>query len=242
MPRIIGLLSWYSERPDWLAGCIASYARFAGITHLIALDGAYALFPDALAASNSLEHDMIVETSRAEGLHTTLVIPDRPWEGNEVEKRNALFRLADTVSDPEHDWLVVIDADEIVTGRSNPDAIRSKLGDTEHHAASCTLWERKTLDTPSEAQVARSFSYDPNTAVPHRKLFRAFHGITVVNNHFTYVAPGLERPLWGQRRLCSELDLTTDLIVEHRTAHRAEHRRQQSSAYYKRRDLAGVES
>lgn len=237
--RVIGLLSFYSERPSWLAGCIASYAR-AGITHLIALDGAYRLYPNAQAASNSLEHDAIIETSRACGLHTTLVIPDQPWQGNEIEKRNHLFRLADTVSDPDHDWLVVIDADEVVT-RATPN-LWDQLASTEHHAASCILWERKTLDTQPEAQAARSFSYDPRTAVPHRKIFRAFHGIHCANNHYTYQAPGITLPLWGHKRLVTEHDLTNDLVVEHRTEHRALQRKEDAQYYYKRRDLEGIES
>lgn len=238
MPRIVGLLSWYSERPSWLSGCIASYAE-AGITHLIAVDGAYRLYPDGQAHSNSLEHDAITETARGAGLHLTLVIPNETWAGNEIEKRTYMFRVADTITNPAHDWLVVMDADEIVTRAY--DGWIDKLAATEHHAADVTLWERKTLDSQTEAQAARTFSYDPRTACPLRKVFRAFHGIHVVGNHYTYMAPDVDLPLWGQRRLCTGLDLTTDVVVEHRTEHRAIHRKQASHDYYKRRDQEGAE-
>jgi hypothetical protein len=37
-----------------------------------------------------------------------------PWQGNEVEKRSALFALSDTIACPG-DWVWVCDADEVVT-------------------------------------------------------------------------------------------------------------------------------
>jgi hypothetical protein len=44
-PKIWGLLSWYDESPSWLAEAVASFAPM--LDGLIAVDGAYALYPDA---------------------------------------------------------------------------------------------------------------------------------------------------------------------------------------------------
>lgn len=238
MGRIVGLLSWYHERPSWLSGCITSYAE-AGITHLVAIDGAYHLYPGAHRHSNTLEHDAVLETARAAGLHTTIVVPDQPYHGNEIEKRNLLFRYADAITHPSHDWLVVMDADELVTRAYT--GWDTKLAQSGMHAADVTMWERKTLDTPGEAAAARQFTYDPRTAIPLRKIFRAFHGIQVKGNHYTYLAPGLDRPLWGQRSLVPGLDLTTDFVVEHRTEHRSLNRKGDARHYYSRRDQAQIE-
>lgn len=240
MPRLVGLLSWYQERPSWLAGCIASYAQ-AGITHLVAIDGAYALFPNAEPRSTSVEHDTIVETTTGAGIHLSLVIPTTPWYGNEIEKRTALFRHADAITQDGVDAVVVIDADEIVTRAY--DGWLERFLNTGLHAADVLLWERELNDTQARAQITRSFSYDPRSTQPIRKVFRAIHGTHVTGHHATYQTPDGRR-LWagGNKAVVEGCDLTHDVVIEHRTQWRTKHRFEQSHEYYRLRNHAGIEA
>jgi len=236
--RLIGLLSWYAERPSWLAACIASY-RVAGIDHLVALDGAYALFPGGTARSAGVEADALVEICNAHDIGLTLVRPATTWAGNEVEKRTSLFRHADAIAVAHEDWYVVIDADELVTRAL--DGWRDRLAETELDCAELLLWEREDRDTEPRAQVDRVLRVEPRSRAPIRKLFRAIPGIRCVGNHYTWVTPD-GRQLWGSRVRVPGLDLTDELHVEHRTQYRGLLRRDASHAYYRLRDAAGIEA
>src|SRR6266498_603798 len=63
--RIYGLLSWYDERQDWLAAAVTSAAKLCD--GIIAVDGAYALFPDSLRhpTSGAEQAATILETALA---------------------------------------------------------------------------------------------------------------------------------------------------------------------------------
>lgn len=235
--RLIGLLSWYAERPSWLAACIASY-RVAGIDHLVALDGAYAMFPGGAARSSGVEADAIVEICNAHDIGLTLVRPAGVWAGNEVEKRTSLFRHADAIATPGKDWYLVIDADELVTRAL--DGWRDALADTRLDCAEVLLWEREDRDTEPRAQVDRAIRVDPLARTPIRKLFRATPGIRCVGNHYTWMTPD-GRQLWGSHVREPGLDLTEQLHVEHRTQYRSLLRRDASHEYYRLRDAAGIE-
>lgn len=237
MPRVVGLMSWVDERPSWLAAAITSYAE-AGITHLVAVDGAYALFPNGRARSNSVEAETILDTCNGLGLHCTLVRPDKVWEGNEVEKRTAMFRHAEAVAQPGVDWLLVIDADEVVTVAI--EGWQDELARTDLDAADVLLWELDDLDEGSKPQVHRVMDVDPVSRSPIRKLFRATPGIRCVGNHYTWEAPDGRR-LWGAHSMVPALDLTDWFHIEHRTAYRSLHRKNASHDYYALRDKAGIE-
>ncbi|HYV17341.1 MAG TPA: hypothetical protein VE972_15110 [Conexibacter sp.] len=235
--RLIGLLSWYAERPSWLAGCIASY-RDAGIEHLVAIDGAYALFPDGSARSSGVEVDSIVEVCNAHGIGLTLVRPATTWAGNEIEKRTSLFRHAEAIASPHEDWYLIIDADELVTRAL--DGWREQLARTSLDCADVLLWERDDRDSEPRAQVDRSFRLDPVSRAPIRKLFRAIPGLRCRDNHYTWVTPD-GRELWSSRPRVPALDLTDHIHIEHRTQYRSLLRRDASHQYYRLRDAAGIE-
>lgn len=235
--RVIGLLSYYAERPSWLAGCIASYAE-AGVDHLVAIDGAYALFPDGRARSSSSEADTIVEACNGHGIGLTLVRPAAVWAGNEVEKRTSLFRHAEAIAQPHVDWYLVADADELVLRAI--DGWKQELAATTRDCADVLLIERADRDTAARAQVDRLLTVDPVTRGPIRKLFRAIPGLHVVGNHYTYRTPN-GRDLWSGNVRVPGLDLTELVHVEHRTAYRSLLRKQASHEYYARRDAAGIE-
>lgn len=220
--RITALLSWYCEQPDWLAKTIHSL-ELAGVTRLVAVDGAYSLFPGARGRSSNVEHDTICDTAAAVGIDVTIMAPDAPWP-SEIDKRNHLFRLADEVP---ADWYLVIDGDERIA--EVPGDLHERLRTSIFDVAQITLEEPH----PTLAPVT----------VPFPMFFRAIPGLEVVANHYTYVAPD-GRVLWSAAdrvRLEPRLDVT-DMRVLHLTHFREPVRRLWARRYYVDRDRQGVES
>ncbi|MEU3281779.1 hypothetical protein [Streptomyces antibioticus] len=220
--RVIGLLSWYEEPAPWLAECVAGLAQVCD--HLIAVDGPYALFPGATRkpASGSEQADTIARAAAGAGIGCTVHVPRAPWWGNEVEKRDWMFRLAMTVAQPGVDWLLRVDADEVFT--QVPPDTKKILGETDLDVAEVMLWER------GDGQ---------DSQFPLRVLFRALPGIRIEQAHYVVTAPGLDggtRVLVGNdtvHRAESALPLW-DVRLEHRTGQRSAMRRALKDEYYAR--------
>lgn len=238
--RLIGLLSWFDERPTWLTECIASYHQ-AGITHLVAVDGRYAMYPAAHHRSSFANHDAILATCRGLGISLSLHVPNEPWIGNEVEKRTAMFQYAEAIATPLEDWYLIIDADERVSRALH--GWTQELQRTDLDCADVTLHDLEHRDTEPKAQIDRMFAHDPRSNAPIRKLFRAIPGLHCAGNHYTYRTPD-GRDLWGQttRTIEPALDLTSYVSVDHYSQWRAQHRRRLSLSYYDRRQRAGIEA
>lgn len=235
--RLIALLSWFDESPVWLAELVASLAS-AGVDHIVALDGAYGLYRPCEAWSGTEQHDAILHTARGCGLGCTIHVPQRPWDGNEVAKRTALFAYGDLAAEPG-DWLWVADADEVVT--SSGDTKRT-LEQTSLDVAEVLLWERMDWHSrrPEEERAAVESDLPERSQTTIRKLFRAGLGIRVSGNHYTYVtADG--RVLWGMGRAQEEAVSVLEVKIEHRNRWRAQARTSARNAYYERRDIARVE-
>lgn len=226
--KLIALLAFYDERPDWLAGTIASLSKW-GIDHIVALDGAYFLFPDGRAQSSTFQHLALLETAHDLDIGLTLMLPQERWLGNEVEKRTALFRHADLISTPGQDWYLIWDADQFALGTHD---LKHELARTTLDAAEITVEQPELTGDISRFTI--------------RGLFRAIHGITVTTNHYTYAAPD-GRILWGKHHQGTggpepvpSHDLS-HIACEHRTTQRPLTRRQHADAYYNRRDQLGIE-
>lgn len=218
--RVIGLLSWYEEPASWLAECVASLAPLCD--HLVAVDGPYALFPGAIRkpASGGEQADTIARTAAGSGIGCTIHVPREPWWGNEVGKRDAMFRLAMSIAEPGVDWLLRIDADEAFT--QIPADTRKHLGETELDVAEVTMWER------GDGQ---------DSQFPIRILFRALQGIGIRQAHYVVTAPGAggTRVLVGNdqvHRMEPAMGLP-DVRLEHRTRQRSAMRRAQKDDYYR---------
>jgi hypothetical protein len=217
--RVIGLLSWYEEPAPWLAECVAGLAKICD--HLIAVDGPYALFPGATRkpASGSEQADTIARAAAGAGIGCTIHVPREPWWGNEVAKREYMFRLAMTMARPGVDWLLRVDADEVFT--QVPADTKKILGETDLDVAEVTMWERDDLDSQ----------------FPLRVLFRALPGIRIQQAHYVVTAPGLDggtRVLVGNdtvHRAEPALSLW-DVRLEHRTRQRSAVRRALKEQYY----------
>jgi hypothetical protein len=220
--RIVALLSWYDEDPAWLERCIRSLPM-VHVAGLIALDGAYSLYPDAKARSHHSQTEAIERAAQAAGIPCQVHHPTEPWDG-EVQKRNRLFELAETTS---ADWYMIVDADEFVTAA--PDNVPERLAQTPFDVAAVTLRE------PGHPMGTMIYP-------THPKFFRAIPGLRAVTDHFTYTAPD-GRKLWGNAKtahLEPRADLTA-VTVEHHNQLRHPDRRKAALTYYQTRDQAGVE-
>jgi hypothetical protein len=214
--KLVGLVSFYDERPDWLSACVASLSRCCD--HVVALDGAYRLFPQAKAHSGDVQAGAIVATAQSLGMGVTYSAPGIPWLGNEVEKRNRLLELGKAVSD-EDDWFLVLDADSIV--RDIPSDLHARLEQTTHDVGTYFL---------TEAFEGGTGRYEA------RYLYRARRDLHIEQTHFGYRANGSN--LWENGGLPA---CQTDLVVEHRRHERGSDRSQRAEQYYLLRDTTGIE-
>jgi hypothetical protein len=240
LPRVIGLLSWYSESAVWLAATVASAASVCD--HLVAVDGAYMLYPEGRNRSSSEQAAIITDTATACGVGVTVHTPQTVWEGNEVEKRSFMFALAETIAEPERDWYLVLDGDEVIV--DVPSDFKARLAATDCDAGEVTFWEHQDPhQDPKLAEAARQFEWSGHHRYPIRTLFRAIPGLRVEGNHYTYVAPD-DRILWGHQADASQVEALDcrDLVIEHRTHLRDLARRADAQRYYSNRNAAGIEA
>lgn len=218
--KIIGILSWYDERVDDLAGTVSAFLHKAQIDHLIAVDGAYAAYPNGQPYSNSQQASTIAKICRSLEVGYTIDTPREPWFGNEVEKRNHAFRLAEVFAE-EGDWYFLNDADHLVRSAIG---YRERLVEAEEDVAEVHFTEK--MDG----------SFDMG-GCPLRCIFRAVPGLRFDVNHFTYRLPdgrNLHDP--------SEPALSLPMIeVEHLTQWRDSWRKESQQTYYRRRDQLGLE-
>jgi hypothetical protein len=221
--KIVALLSWYDEQPEWLHAAITSLHHLPTPVHVVAVDGAYADYPKGTARSNLDQYQAIHEATVAIDAGLTIHTPTSTWHGQECEKRTRLFRLGDHAAQPG-DWFLILDADERIT--SCPPDLPARLT-TTFDVADVTFREPGPLG--------------PKT-YPIPILFRAIPGITVTGNHYTYRTPD-GRNLWGNAhttRLEPRVDVT-ELTVDHLTGQRPPARREAAKTYYRTRDAAGYE-
>jgi hypothetical protein len=217
--RLTALLSFYDEQPAQLERLVASLP-VAGVTHLVALDGAYSLYPGGKAKSPLVQTKALRAACRTHGIKLTLEQPTSTWAGNEIEKRSRLFAAAETIT-TEHDWLLIMDADETVD--KAPADLHVRLADSWFDVGELTYREA-------------------NRTIPFPKLFRAIRGLHCHANHYTYRTPD-GRHLWGNAhtfRLEPRLPVT-DMYVTHRPTNRTTDRLEARAGYYKTRDQLGIE-
>lgn len=212
--KLVALLSFYDEPPEFLHRMISSLPQ-AGITDLVALDGAYALYPNGTASSPEEQHDALDEACTAAGIRLHLHIPATTWHGNEVEKRTRLFELGERVTS-EHDWYLITDGDEEI--RNADPYLAGHLAGTVFDVAQCELIE-------------------PDKTHPgFPKFFRAIRGLHCKANHYTYATPD-GRYLWGNA-VTTRLEprIPVDVSIIHHAKARSPRRRTASVGYYLHRD------
>jgi len=226
--KIYGLLSWYDERQDWLAAAVTSAAKLCD--GIVAVDGAYALFPDSLRhpTSGAEQAATILEVALAAGMTCTIHVPEGPWMGNEVEKLTWMMNLG--IGEPFEDWYFKFDADEF-------------LSDVPYDA-------RQRIEAASENVVeARMWQRDEGTGQhpmwPIRRLYRVLPGIHHGPAHHMISATVDGEVQWlsdseNRARQAPALDMP-DLRIEHRSQYRLQSRNERKDRYYQQRDEIGIE-
>lgn len=215
--RIHALLSWYDEPTPWLAELVASLGR-NGVDHVVAVDGAYFLYPKARPASPADQQETVLRTAQGAGMGCTLLVPQERWGGNEIEKRTAVFRAAEAATEPNVDWLLVVDGDMVLTSTGN---WRDALADLDANAAQVMVWERDTGSGETQA--------------PCTLMYRAIPGLHVETNHFTY-RTGDGRYLRGGTLVDVEPpESLLNVKIEHRQRQRPQVRKESQQGYYARR-------
>jgi hypothetical protein len=226
---IVALLSFFDEFPAWLSAAVASCARLCD--HVVAVDGAYAMFSGGAGSSGPDQQAAIVDAAAASGVGLTLHVPTEKWLGGEVAKRAFMFEAGRLVARDEGDWFCVIDADNIIA--SVPPDARVRLVEAEEDVAAYGLVTR--WDDHPDAERFGFAAMPTKNIHPVRGLYRNVPGLTVRGTHYGYSADGVD--LWRDApALC-----LTDLVVEHRGYRRSADRRARQEAYYLTRDAAGIE-
>jgi len=227
--KIYALLNWYDERPDWLAATVASAAKLCD--GIVAVDGAYFLYPDSLRhpTSGASQATAIMETALAAGMSCTIHVPDGPWLGNEVDKLQHLFDLG--VPEPMEDWFFRIDGDELLT--DVPGDAHDRIEKTDLHAVDLRMWVRTDGVTQHEMW-------------PIRRLWRVMPDMRVGPAHHIMHGQLLDRRIVladseNRARQTPGLDMP-DLLMEHRSRQRNPVRLERKERYYQQRDTFGVET
>lgn len=226
--KLVAICSWYDEDPDMLYKGVRSLEK-AGVDHLVAVDGAFRLFPDGHPHSPDSNVQAILKACDEAGIEPHIHQPDTLWENNEIEKRTFLFRYAEQWCEPGVDWLLVWDAD-FKLGRCKN--LKPRLAQTHLDAADLRVIEPPDPDKPAP--------YRPGTLIPMpieldvRLMYRATPGIHCFDNHYTYKTPD-GRFYWGNHvtdPLVEGLPLY-DVQVLHRCAN--DSRRARQIRYYQER-------
>lgn len=238
-PRICALLSFYDESPLWLTATVASLAGIAG--RVVAVDGAYSLYPQARASSPVEQHQALVETAAACRIPLTLHVPTNPWQGNEVEKRNATVQLARAAGCRDGWWLMVVDADMVVIRASG--GLHHALAKTDCDVAEVAVTHRDDPhQNPVIEQAASTGMWQTRSEQPYRLLYRSTDSLRYEGSH--YIVRNDSGFLWGNQAqdTLPACDVTMELEFDHRSRLRDLERRTQQKAYYRVRDAVGAET
>lgn len=226
------MCSWYDEDPRHLRRMVRSLRGAADV--LVAVDGAYATFPDAKSESPQVQRWALADAARTTVPEYHLT-SGAVWK-SEVDKRAFMFDLARKAGATPDDWFLIVDADMTVAQWS-PEA-REAL-----EATGLDVAEVRWRDAQIDGKLISDMTF--------RSLFRAIPGLTVERAHWLYIAPGNEfdaRPrfLWltpdGHISPEPALDLTSHVTLHHHNADRSGDRKLRANAYYKDRDARQLES
>lgn len=249
--KIVGIMSWYDEAPQWLSTAVTGFARFCD--QIVAVDGAYALLPGARPCSHPQQAEAVLGAAEASGVGCLIHRPNQLFFGNEVEKRNLSLKLASPFLKENEDWIIVFDADCHVF-KCNPDVVRARLEAAKEEIATYTYLDVEGMfSNPELAKMVCDDDYSTESTGRTRDIYRWHSSLMYGPQHWIV---SKEYPVEGSRKIAlierrwlrhssdgvkDVLDLDADLVVYHRSRDRAMVRRQAQSGYYEARELHGVE-
>lgn len=241
--RIHGIFSWFDESPSWIGTAIASLGRFCD--HILAIDGAYALYPGGKPKSHPNQVETILHTAEAAGVGCTIYQPQEVWWGNEVEKRNKAFDIVRSYAEEDVDWLCIFDADYHVV-RCQPDSIRHELANTDCDVATYGIIETEDWLSNGANSLATQSKIETQWVSQTRDLYRCHASLLVGPAHGDYsrISNSKWKQVWlrGPYDLEPAHDISGFLTVYHRTKDRALVRRNAQQGYYQMRDQLGIEN
>lgn len=236
-----------------LAEAVHGLAKVAD--HVVAVDGAYALFPSAKTRSHPEQAEAIIRACETENVPVTIHRPNQLFVGNEVEKRNLSLRLAGVFAEPG-DWVLVWDSDFHLV-MCEPKLVRHQLENTDLLAATYTILDGTDLMADEHrrhwSQVRPA---DWEWTVRTRCVYRWAADLAYTSSHFVMAGTydGELRYVYGPDLVggrddtavrevqCPAEHLGRALVVYHRRDERPLRRREDAEEYYRRRDAAGIET
>lgn len=249
--KLIACMIWYDESPTWLAATVASLTRI-GVDELVVLDGSWPLYPDATPRSSYAEAEALTLAADAANIGLTLARPREQWWGGEVAKRTAAFRIAEAVGTRGEDWVLVIDADEVIV--DGDPTLKDELAATGADAATIHLvqwWGDPHADAETE-RLRQLVPHPSRYGQLQSRLFRLCEDMRVVGSHYSYTGTCRDRVSRNLRAdyptghlpelEVAELMTPQNLpVIEHRDPQRSAGRRDAKKAYYEARDELGIE-
>lgn len=224
---ITAMLNWYDEDENDLQRVISDVIRL-GAAQVVAVDGAYANFPDGTPRSPLYQHVALQELCEYHGVGLLSYAPSKVWQGDEVAKRQFMLELALTVT-PADGWLLVYDADyELVRTAFDMQVYLSDLPPEFDAVDVC-------FTTATEPRVAASWHWA-------RLFMRAIPGMHMGGNHYTYVLPSGRKHKILVKGSSAAAQQLHSLGIYHRHQLRPSDRHDRQAAYYDIRDTQKLES
>lgn len=225
VPLIVtAALIWWNERPEDLERCVRGMATIAD--RLVAVDGAYARYPDATVRSPKAQENAIRRTAEKVGIDAEVIIPDELWVG-QVAKRS--YALAEASKDS--DWVAVTDTDWVITG--DRDKARAELEATAYDVVTVPFYT-----PPGDGEIASGWHIairDSMVYLPH--LFRSLPEMAVERYHWHFSAKKGNHHvwLWGLpsqgRAVLPHYKLEAPYLINHMTLSRTEKQVRASRAF-----------
>lgn len=229
---VTAALIWWNERPEDLERCVRGMATIAD--RLVAVDGAYARYPNATTTSPSEQARAIRRAAKAVGIEVDIHTPGTIWAG-QVQKRSYALSEASKGSD----WVAVVDADWVISG----DRKRARA-ELETYGADLDVVSVPFYTPSGDGQVAsgwhiavrESWSY-----LPH--IFRALPEMSVERYHWHVGARKGKHLvwLWGPpndgRAVLPPHNLEAPYLIEHMTLSRTEEQVMASRAFLNDRQM-----
>lgn len=229
--RCTALTIFYDEPLELIA---AHFSSLAGVVdHVIAVDGAFAHYPDAKGASDPTQHRMIQEICTGARLGLTLHVPTGPWYGNEVEKRNYTLALAEPVT-REDGWYLSSDVDEVIVHVAE-DWFEQLQRISDEGWGTMNIGIRETRVIPNDPGFVPNDTWNPIT-----NMYRAVPGLAYGPAHFILHADGVCYRGTQDMEAVSPYDATHLLRFDHRQE-RPEYRNIAKRKYYAKRERLGLE-
>lgn len=185
---VTGALPWWNERPADLAACVRGLGNI--VDRVIALDGAYARYPEGTPQSAEAQVEAIERAADAVGIDCLVLQPHQLWAG-QVEKRSYLLAAASVNSD----WICTVDADHVIhTERQAARSALSKVAlDVVEVPYVTPPHPKRSMEDSAVGTWHKEQTVKP-VLIPH--LYRALPGMRIERFHWWYSALKDGRRVW----------------------------------------------